>query len=73
MIMSKYLWICLLIIVITSVLIWAYKADRVIVIQIVIPEGLLPYYEWLTSFPRIESTPAPPTPDQIPLYNVYYL
>lgn len=43
--------------------------DKVIVVQLVIPEELLPYYQWLISFPGMIYPSEPPAPDQIPSYN----
>ena len=44
--------------------------NKVIVVQIVIPEHLLPYYEWLISFPGLPSNPGLLAPENVPLFDI---
>jgi len=67
---KKYI---LLIILVISILIGISLMDSVIVVQLVIPNELLPYYEWLISFPGIKPLPEPPTQEIIPSYKIYQL
>ena len=67
--MKTNLSLLLILLIVFTILIGAYLPDKVIVIQLVIPEELLPYYDWLISFPGINTLPATPTPDKIPLFN----
>lgn len=47
--------------------------DKVIVVQLVIPRELLPYYEWLISFPGLKPVSMPPAQEQFPTYKTYHL
>ena len=61
----------LLILLLLSVLLTGiFMADKVIVVQITIPFDLLPYYEWLVSFPGLETIPVPPAPENNPILDI---
>lgn len=47
--------------------------DKVIVVQLLIPRELLPYYEWLISFPGAKSLPTTPSQEIVPSYKTYHL
>ena len=67
----------LLIILVISILIGISLLDKVLVVQLVvqlvIPKELLPYYEWLISFPGIKPLPEPPSQEILPSYITYLL
>jgi hypothetical protein len=44
-------------------------SNKVILIQIIIPRELVPYYEWLVSFPGLEPIPALPAPENVPIFD----
>ena len=71
MIMKKYLLIFLLMVLVITLMLRVILSDKIIYVQLVIPPELLPYYEWLISFPGIKTLPAAPSPNKIPSYNTY--
>ena len=64
--MKKYLLIILLLSILTTGIL---LHDKVIVVQFVIPQELLPYYEWLITFPGLESILVPPAPESLPIFE----
>jgi hypothetical protein len=40
---------------------------KTLVINLVLPECLLPYYEWLITFPGLQPVPVTPSPEKLPL------
>jgi hypothetical protein len=73
MIMKESLLYYLVVLIVVTILIGTCIADRVIVIKLVIPKDLLPYYDWLISFPGIKNHPATPAPDKTPMFNSYWI
>jgi hypothetical protein len=66
----KYILVAFLIL---CVLIGISLKGKIIVVQLVLPENILPYYEWLISFPGVNPLPAPPSQEKAPSYNSYEL
>ncbi len=64
--MKHFLLIILLLSILTTGI---YLSDKVIVVQLVIPSKLLPYYDWLVSFPGLQPLPEVPEPEKIPLFE----
>lgn len=69
----KHFWLIVLILCILIGISFISLKDKVIVVQFVIPRKLLPYYEWLISFPGINPVPMPPAQKQFPSYKTYHL
>lgn len=63
----------LLILLVICILIGFSLKDKVIVVQLLIPRELLPYYEWLISFPGAKSLPTTPSQEIVPSYKTYHL
>ena len=56
--------IVLLLLLIAIVLVIT-SCNQVVKVEIMIPPKLIPYYEWLLSFPGIQTTPDDPQPLEI--------
>lgn len=59
----------LLLFIILCIVVGITLPGKVIQIQVVIPPRLLPYYEWLISFPGFQHSPENPVQEKHPLYN----
>jgi hypothetical protein len=66
----KYIILTILILCIMAAII---LKDKILVVHLSLPDGLLPYYEWLISFPGLQSKPVTPKPENMPLYKTNYL
>lgn len=63
--------IVLLFIIILSILIGISLRGKIIHIQVEIPQALLPYYEWLISFPGLQQYPEAPSKENHSPYKAY--
>ena len=63
----------LLILFIICIMVSFSLKGKIIVVNLVIPDHLLRYYEWLISFPSVEVIPVTPAPEKIPSNQTYHL
>ena len=59
----------LLLLIILCIVLGITLPGKVIQIQVVIPPRLLPYYQWLISFPGLNSNPEEQIQENQPLYH----
>jgi hypothetical protein len=62
-----------LLLIIICILIGISLQGKVIRVQIVIPPALLPYYEWLRSFPGVKQNPESPLKEDHSPYKSYQI
>lgn len=68
---GKIIKVALLFFIILSILIGISLQGKIIKVQIMIPPALLPFYEWLISFPGINQNLEAPVEEAPPFYKSY--